>query len=170
MPVLTEAELKDKLEEASRQLEETDGAIQALGSETADDGLLEELEAKFEAQTLEVRNYAKAVERKEKMKAAIAEVPRAPEQRSEQGIRVTNEPLTYRSVKEGGTLSFISDLYNSTKHGDSAAQARLARHTREMQIETRAMTSGSGSGVGVVPPLYLQEQIALFARVGRPFA
>ncbi|HXJ66634.1 MAG TPA: phage major capsid protein, partial [Actinomycetota bacterium] len=116
---------------------------------------------------------AQAIERKEKMADAIAKAPISPQPKGEERVRVGTEPLTYRRTNEGGMYSFFSDAYFASKHGDPSAQARLARHTREMQAlgaEARAMTTAGGSGVGIVPPLYLQDMIATFARAGRPFA
>ena len=174
MPVQTLEELQEALSEASLRAEETDAAMQNLAPDV-EDGVIEELEVRFESQTAEVAKIAAAIQRKEKMNRALAEArPNTPTEPRKYGEAVrTNEPLTYRRASEGGSYSFFSDLYQA-RQGEPAAQARLARHSREMQVlgvggEERAITSSSG-GPGLVVPLYFVDQIALFARAGRPFA
>jgi HK97 family phage major capsid protein len=71
----------------------------------------------------------------------------------------------YRADNSNG-LSFFRDLYQSSK-GDHQASERLARH----DAETRAAnTTGSTDGGGFIPPVFLGDFYAEFAREGRPFA
>jgi HK97 family phage major capsid protein len=168
--ILTAEELRDALEAANDDMETADAALQALASDT-EEGVVVEMRANFDGKVAEVSRISEAIGRKEKMAEAIAAVPR-PEARSDVApvVRVLNEPLTYRKADEGGQHSFFSDLVNSKLNDDFTAQARLQRHAREMSVEQRAMTTAGGSGVGLVPPQYLQDELAAFARAGRPFA
>lgn len=72
------------------------------------------------------------------------------------------DPGHYRSIKDGGTNSFIADLYRSKVDNDEAAMQRLAEHTR-------ALATG-GAGSGIVPPKWLVEEYAELARQGRQVA
>lgn len=172
--ILTLDELKEKLERANDEMETADAALQsAQGDSGTDEGIVDELRSKFDETVASVTTIAEAIERKEKMAAAIAAVPRETGERksSEPTVRILNEPLTYRRASEGGQYSFFRDVYAASV-GDFEAQTRLQRHTREMAalgVEQRAITTSSG-GPGLVPTVYFQELIAKFARAGRPFA
>ena len=52
--------------------------------------------------------------------------------------------------------------------GDFAARQRIERHMAEMAVEHRASDTGAFSGL--VVPQYLTDQVAPYARAGRPFA
>ncbi len=106
--------------------------------------------------------------------------PNLPQRSKTAAVRVTSEPRTYRKQEERGTDArgnpepgFINDLYHAQILGDPDASERLARHGREMSADNplmveRAVTSG---GVpGFVPPAYLAEYFAEYARAGRPTA
>jgi hypothetical protein len=71
------------------------------------------------------------------------------------------DPGHYRSIKEGGKGSFFGDIYRA-QHGDQAAQARLAEHTRS--IDT------AGEGAGVIPPKWMSELYDDLPRQGRALA
>lgn len=71
------------------------------------------------------------------------------------------DPGHYRSIKEGGKLSFFGDLYKA-QHGDQSAAARLAEHTRS--IDT------AGEGAGVIPPKWMAELYDDLPRQGRALA
>ena len=64
--------------------------------------------------------------------------------------------------------SFIADAFNAQYKGDFSAQERLARHTREEEVERRDV--GTGNFSGLVIPQYLVDLAAPFARAGRPTA
>jgi HK97 family phage major capsid protein len=172
--ILTLEELRESLEKANDEMETSDAALQSLTNDT-DPGVVDELRADFDTKVAEVARVAEAIERKEKMAKAKADIPRPSEDarnRGEERVRIMNEPLTYRTSREGGQHAFFSDVYSATHGSDFEAAARLQRHTREMALngETRAMTTAGGSGVGIVPPQFFQDQLATFARAGRPFA
>lgn len=170
-------ELREDLSEATLRQEEIDAQIVDLGPDP-DAGKLSELEQRFEDQGKEVAFIAATIERREIMKQKKAEAPLpkdgdgAPPSSERTHVRVGGEPLTYRpeGVREpdGSFRSFFADALAASK-GDVTAQARLARHTREMELENRAITTSSG-GPGLVPTQYFLDQLATFARAGRPFA
>jgi len=80
-------------------------------------------------------------------------------------VRVGREELTYRA--DAGH-SFLRDAYSAEVRGDFAARQRIERHMVEMATEHRASDTGAFSGL--VVPQYLTDQVAPFARAGRPFA
>lgn len=79
-------------------------------------------------------------------------------------VRVGCEELTYRA--DGP--SFLADAFAAQVLGDHAAGQRIARHQAEMAVEHRAV--GTGAFTGLVVPQYLTDQVAPYARAGRPFA
>jgi HK97 family phage major capsid protein len=81
------------------------------------------------------------------------------------GARVTNEARTY--TPQSG-LSFVKDAFAAKFSNDYAAQERLARHTREEEVERRDV--GTGNFAGLVIPQYLVDLAAPLARAGRPTA
>jgi len=161
-------ELQSDLADAELALEQVDTAIAAL-SPKADKRDREELEAQFTEKENELRNIADDIDRKERMAKAVADRPKP----TSSGVEVVSEPRTYergRREADGTWRSFFRDALNAEK-GDYGAQTRIARHQREMAAaEQRAFSTASGSGVGLVPPQYLQEELAEFARASRPFA
>lgn len=80
-------------------------------------------------------------------------------------VRVGREELTYRA---DGERSFVADAFAAQVLGDHAAGQRIARHQSEMEVEFRAV--GTGAFTGLVVPQYLTDQVAPYARAGRPFA
>jgi HK97 family phage major capsid protein len=166
MAVKTLEELQAELAEAQLEFDQTNVALQAHGPEGSDD-IRKELEAKFERHESEVRTLASDIDRLERMEAALKKVPRGG------GVEVEREPRTYeRGVREnnGEFRSFFRDLFRSEK-GDLTAAGRIARHAREVAVEQRAsnITTSTG-GPGLVPPQYLLDELAAFARASRPFA
>lgn len=82
------------------------------------------------------------------------------------GAVVRSEAMTY--TPENREVSFFSDAYRAERTHDVAAQERIQRHMREVQVERRDITSSTLNGL--VPPLYLLDQAATLARAMRPFA
>lgn len=78
---------------------------------------------------------------------------------------IVSEPRTYT---ERSGNSFIADAFNAQYKNDLAANERLARHTREEEVERRDV--GTGNFSGLVIPQYLVDLAAPFARAGRPTA
>lgn len=82
------------------------------------------------------------------------------------GALVRSEPVTYSP--EARDRSFFADAYAAQFSSSRAAQERIERHMREVEVERRDITSGTFNGL--IPPLYLLDQAAELAREGRPFA
>lgn len=85
------------------------------------------------------------------------------------GARVTSEPTTYR---KGGQHSYFRDLMaiNLNRADMSAAMERMRRNDREVEVETRALTTTDG-GVGeFVPPLWMVQEYVGLARAGSVIA
>ena len=124
------------------------------------DTLVEEsrsLDSKIEKLTAQASADAKAAE----ARSSVAEVamPKVG------GAKVTREARTYSPE---GEVSFVKDAFAAKFNNDYAAQERLARHTREEEIERRAV--GTGNFAGLVIPQYLVDLAAPLARAGRPTA
>jgi HK97 family phage major capsid protein len=165
MSVKTLEELQAELADAQLAADQTDAALQMLGP-TADRQGREDLETRFAEKVGEVTKLASDIQRQEDLTKALKAVPRP------EGVEVGKEPRTYeKGVREnnGEFRSFFRDLFRAGE-GDVASQTRIARHSREIAVDQRAaITTGSG-GVGLVPPQYLLDDLAEFARAGRPFA
>jgi HK97 family phage major capsid protein len=171
--IMTLDELRDALTGAKNSMEETEAAIQAAGG-SASEETVTDLEERFDAEIADVQRLSAAVERQERMADAYKAIPRPEQDAPESRVRVGSEPFTYRRWEEyrnGQDIPmFFRDILLATREGDPAAQTRLQRHSREMEVENRAVSSGTGTGGGFVPPQYLQSEWAALARAGRPFA
>lgn len=89
------------------------------------------------------------------------------ESRKESGIatfKVTKEALTY---EKNGNNSFVRDMVNATVRNDRNAWDRLNRHSAEAAVELRDISRTDGSGGDFVPPIYLINEYAEFARAAR---
>jgi HK97 family phage major capsid protein len=167
--VKTLEELQGALADAQLEFDQTNAALQILGPD-GDETTRKDLEAKFTKTEAEVRTLASDIDRLVRMDKALKAVPR--NEGSDGSVVVGKEPRTYeRGFREvdGTFRSFFRDLYRE-KQGDYAAASRIAKHSREVAIEQRAAISTSSGGVGLVPPQYLLDDLATFARSSRPFA
>jgi len=125
------------------------------------DALVEEsrsLDSKIEKFKAQADADAKVAE----VRAAVADVVMP---KTTATTKIVSEPRTY--TPDSGN-SFIADAFNANFKSDFAAQERLARHTRENEVESRAV--GTGNFTGLVIPQYLVDLAAPFARAGRPTA
>lgn len=125
------------------------------------DALVEEsrsLDSKIEKFKAQADADAKVAE----VRAAVADVVMP---KTTATTKIVSEPRTY--TPDSGN-SFIADAFNATFKSDFSAQDRLARHTRENEVESRAV--GTGNFTGLVIPQYLVDLAAPFARAGRPTA
>ena len=125
------------------------------------DALVEEsrsLDSKIEKLTAQAAADAKASE----ARAAVADVvmPKVG------GATVTREARTYTA--DNADVSFVKDAFAAKFSNDYAAQERLARHTKEEEVERRSV--GTGNFAGLVIPQYLVDLAAPLARAGRPTA
>jgi HK97 family phage major capsid protein len=124
------------------------------------DTLVEEsrsLDSKIEKLTAQAAADAKAAE----ARSAVADVamPKVG------GAKVISEARTYTPQSDA---SFVKDAFAAKFSNDYAAAERLARHTREEEIERRDV--GTGNFAGLVIPQYLVDLAAPLARAGRPTA
>jgi HK97 family phage major capsid protein len=149
---------------------ELDAVLEAVAAENRTD-LTEDEAAKVDALVEESRSLDSKIE---KFKAQADADAKAAEARSSVadvampkvgGAKVTREARTY--TPESG-LSFVKDAFAAKFSNDYSAQERLARHTREEEIERRDV--GTGNFAGLVIPQYLVDLAAPLARAGRPTA
>ncbi|WP_414943313.1 hypothetical protein [Amycolatopsis sp. cmx-11-32] len=102
--------------------------------------------------------------------------PGAPRPAYDQVARVGTEERTYRADQDRKGAGFARDVASAFL-GDYGAQARLARHMNEEQVERGAQVEGAqqravgtGAFTGLVVPQYLVDMYAPMATTGRPFA
>lgn len=174
-------EARAYLDEALEALEEQETRIQALPDDTADEER-DFHKTLFEQRKEDVARARDTLERLIALKRARETVPPADdddddgngggnggdaEKRHARPRGTTVEPLTYR---QNGPFSFFRDVFHAQIGGNPEAQARLAQHEHEMQIEKRTMSTTVTAGGNFIPPQYLGEMYAGLARPGRPFA
>ena len=84
-------------------------------------------------------------------------------------MRTGSEPETYR---RGGQHSYFRDLAMvGLQRGDTrAAQDRLMRNNREVEVEARALSTTDGAGGDFVPPMWMVNDYVELARTARPTA
>ena len=149
---------------------EMDAILEAVAAENRTD-LTEDESAKVDTLVEESRSLDSKIE---KLTAQAAADTKAAEARSAYadvampkvgGTKVTRENRTYTPE---GEASFVKDAFNAKFGNDYAAAERLARHSREEEIERRSV--GTGNFAGLVIPQYLVDLAAPFARAGRPTA
>ena len=80
------------------------------------------------------------------------------------GFSVTRESMTY---DKDGKNSFVRDMIGAQLRNDSTSWERLHRHAQEVAVETRDISRTDGAGGDFVPPLYLINEYAEFARAAR---
>ena len=80
------------------------------------------------------------------------------------GFSVVSETQTY---DKDGKNSFVRDMIGATLRNDQNSWERLYRHQKEVAIETRDISRTDGAGGDFVPPLYLINEYAEFARAAR---
>jgi HK97 family phage major capsid protein len=100
------------------------------------------------------------------MEGELSRVPRTTDASYGTRARIGNEPS--KVYRPDLPHSFFRDLVYRDR--DEGAETRMRQHLQESGAEQRAMTTASGSGIGIVPPQYLQDLIAGFARAGRTTA
>jgi HK97 family phage major capsid protein len=150
---------------------ELDAVLEAVAVENRTD-LTEDESAKVDTLVEESRSLDSKIE---KLTAQAAADAKASEARSSVAdvvmpkttatTKITSEARTYAPEAEA---SFVKDAFNAKFGNDYAAQERLARHTREEEVERRAV--GTGNFAGLVIPQYLVDLAAPLARAGRPTA
>jgi HK97 family phage major capsid protein len=150
---------------------EMDEVLEAVAAENRTDLTAEETE-KVDALVEESRSLDSKIE---KFKAQAEADAKATEARaavstiampaSTGAAKIVSEARTYSERSEA---SFVKDVFAAEVRGDYSAKERLARHTREEQIERRDVDTSNFSGL--VVPQYLVDLAAPYARAGRPTA
>lgn len=163
---------------AIERMDEQDAKIQSL-PEDAPNEERELHKALFVKYTDDAQRALETVERLIAIQQARQTAPAAPAPASASTasipgdtVKVTGEPRTYRTAEKGGQHSFFADLISASVNQQPAARERLERHQKEAVIhgETRDISTTATAGGGFVPPVYLGEYYAGYAREGRPFA
>jgi HK97 family phage major capsid protein len=80
------------------------------------------------------------------------------------GAVVTRESMTY---DKDGKNSFVRDMIGAQLRNDRNSWERLSRHQQEVAIESRDISRTDGAGGDFVPPIYLVNEYAEFARAAR---
>ena len=149
---------------------EMDAILEAVASENRTD-LTEDESAKVDTLVEESRSLDSKIEKLTAQAAADAKAAEARSSVAEVampkvgGAKVTREARTYSADTDA---SFVKDAFTAKFSNDYAAQERLARHTREEEVERRSV--GTGNFAGLVIPQYLVDLAAPLARAGRPTA
>jgi len=161
----------DKVIEAREAVKvEMDTILEAVATENRTD-LTEDETAKVDALVEESRSLDSKIEKLTAQAVADAKAAEARSSVAEVampkvgGAKVTREARTYSPE---GDASFVKDAFTAKFSNDYAASERLARHSREEEIERRSV--GTGNFAGLVIPQYLVDLAAPFARAGRPTA
>ncbi|NUO97481.1 MAG: phage major capsid protein [Nonomuraea sp.] len=177
------AQLDTFFEERAALVAEVDAIVAAAEAEkraalTAEETVrLDERSAAIKAKDAEIAEMRTRIADAEEREAAAA---REAEVRRETGTdgtkgevrdaaRVTSEPATYR---KDGPASYFRDLVtvNLNRDGRGQAMERLARNNREVETETRALSTTDGAGGDFVPPLWMVNEYVELARTARPTA
>jgi HK97 family phage major capsid protein len=110
-------------------------------------------------------------ERIAKSEAVEARSAAIAESRKESGVKpfvgtttITREAMTY---DKDGRNSFVRDMINATMRNDATSWERLNRHQTEVNVETRDISRTDTAGGDFVPPIYLINEYAEFARAAR---
>ena len=126
-------------------------ALDAVSAKQDEVAALDERIATAEA--VEVRAAAIAESRKESKIAPFTG-----------GAVITREAMTY---DRDGRNSFVRDMINATMRNDATSWERLNRHQTEVAVETRDISRTDTAGGDFVPPIYLINEYAEFARAAR---
>lgn len=146
-------------------------AAEAEAVLASDDVTAEALDAVSAAQD-EIAALDERIATAEKVEARAAEIS---ESRKASGVApfaekrvggavIGAEPMTY--AKEGRN-SFVRDMINAQIRNEPAAWERLNRHQAEAAVELRDISRTDGAGGDFVPPIYLINEYAEFARAAR---
>jgi len=96
--------------------------------------------------------------------AAIAESRKESKVATFGGAVVTREAMTY---DRDGRNSFVRDMIGAQLRNDRNSWERLNRHAQEVAVESRDISRTDGAGGDFVPPIYLINEYAEFARAAR---
>ena len=153
--------LASKLKEQRDGLAATAEAVLAAEDVTAE--ALDSVSATHEEIAALDERIATA-EKVEARTAAIAESRKEAKVATFGGAVVTREAMTY---DRDGKNSFVRDMIGAQLRNDRTSWERLYRHQQEVAIETRDISRTDGAGGDFVPPIYLINEYAEFARAAR---
>lgn len=138
---------------AEEILSATDVTVEGLESAEARHAEIVDLDSKIAtAEALESRT------------AAIKESRETANVKPFASVSVSNEPHTYDRSTD---TSFVRDMINATVRNDASSWERLHRHNKEVAVESRDASRTDTAGGDFVPPLYLVNEFAEFARAAR---
>ena len=136
----------------------------------ADDVTAEALDT-VSAKHDEIAALDERIAKAEAVEARSAEIA---ESRKEAGVKVfgsaatiTREAMTY---DKDGRNSFVRDMIGAQLRNDSSSWERLNRHAQEVAVETRDIGLTAGGAGDFVPPIYLINEYAEYARAQRVIA
>ena len=152
---------------ASKLKEQRDGLVAEVETTlAAEDVTAEALDAASSKQE-EISALDERIATAEKVEARTAAIA---ESRKESGVAtfggavVTREAMTY---DRDGRNSFVRDMIGAQLRNDRTSWERLYRHQQEVAVETRDISRTDGAGGDFVPPIYLINEYAEFARAAR---
>ena len=152
---------------ASKLKEQRDGLVAEVETTlAAEDVTAEALDAASSKQE-EIAALDERIATAEKVEARTVALA---ESRKESGVKtfggavVTREAMTY---DKDGRNSFVRDMIGAQLRNDRSSWERLARHQQEVAVETRDISRTDGAGGDFVPPIYLINEYAEFARAAR---
>jgi HK97 family phage major capsid protein len=139
--------------EVETTLAAEDVTAEALDAASATQEAISALDERIAtAEKVEARTVALAESRKEAKVATFG------------GAVVTREAMTY---DKDGRNSFVRDMIGAQLRNDRSSWERLNRHQQEVAVESRDISRTDGSGGDFVPPIYLINEYAEFARAAR---
>ncbi|MBE8471063.1 phage major capsid protein [Streptomyces justiciae] len=161
------------LRAARSQLKAELDAILA-GPQTEQRSLTAAEEQQFNAKAQEIRGLdaeiAQAEEAEQRgQRAADLRARYTPLGPQPTGLQVTSNETTYRKGDVHGA-SWVKDMTAFALRQDVDAADRLRRNTREVALETRALSTTDGAGGEFVPPLWLVNEAVALARSARVVA
>lgn len=120
-----------------------------------------------EARAAEIKDLDSKIEAAEALEARTAAIKEA---RAASGVAafgsavIGREEMTY---DKGSQNSFVRDMISAQLRNDQSAWERLSRHQAEAAVELRDISRTDTAGGDFVPPIYLINEYAEFARAAR---
>ena len=152
---------------SSKLIEQRDALVAEVESTIAAEDVTAEALADASAKQDEIAALDERIataQATEKRTAEIAESRAAAKVATFGGATVGRQAMTY---DKNGENSFVRDMINANLRNDRSSWERLYRHQQEVAVETRDVSRTDGAGGDFVPPLYLTNEYAEFARAAR---